>query len=104
MEKLRKGILGTSVGLMLAGSSLLTGSNGAASALPEGARFVGVAPTRVLDTRGSTPLAANVARRVPLAVPSGVVGVAVNLTITQAGATDLPRCTPAAKRTSRPRQ
>ncbi len=84
MTKLRKGILGTSFGLILAGSSLLTGPNGTASALANGARFVGVAPTRVLDTRNGTALAANVARHVPLTVPSGAVGVSVNLTITRA--------------------
>jgi murein peptide amidase A len=84
MTKLRKVVLGTSFGLILAGSSLLTGPNDAASALTTGAKFVGIAPTRALDTRGTTPLAANVARQVPLTMPSGVVGVSANLTITRA--------------------
>jgi Zinc carboxypeptidase len=84
MTKLRKVVLGTSFGLILAGTSLLTGPTGAASALTTGAKFVGVAPTRVLDTRNGIPLAANVARQVPLTAPSGVVGVSVNLTITRA--------------------
>lgn len=70
--------------LLLTGASLAFQGSGTASAAQAGASFVGVNPTRVLDTRNTTPLVPGVARRIPLSERAGANGAAFNLTITRA--------------------
>lgn len=81
--KRRPGItLFSLVGLVL---PLVGGVAGSAAAAGVTANsFVGITPTRVLDTRVTTRLIANVTRTIALSTPANAVGVSLNLTITRA--------------------